>query len=206
MQAQLLRTLQDGEVRPVGGSEAIRVDVRIVCATNKDLDAEVKAGRFREDLYFRINVVSITLPPLRERVEDIPLLVEHFLRKYEHETGLRAPRTTPEAMERLCSYGWPGNVRELENVIERAMLMSTQGQITPDALPPRITRQPPSPELIPLSELIERYVAQVLEHTRGNRSRAAKILGISRRTLHRMEKRKRVSAEMSDSLSHEASE
>jgi DNA-binding NtrC family response regulator len=206
LQAKLLRVLQEQSLKPVGGNEEIAVDVRVVAATHRDLDDMVRSGRFREDLYFRINVVSITLPPLRERVEDIPLLVEHFLRKYEHETGLRAPRTTPEAMERLCSYGWPGNVRELENVIERAMLMSTQGQITPDALPPRITRQPPSPELIPLSELIERYVAQVLEHTRGNRSRAAKILGISRRTLHRMEKRKRVSAEMSDSLSHEASE
>src|SRR5690348_4873134 len=101
LQAKLLRVLQEHSLKPVGGNEEIEIDVRVVAATHRDLDDMVRSGRFREDLYFRINVVSITLPPLRERVEDIPLLVEHFLRKYEHETGLRAPRATPDAMERL---------------------------------------------------------------------------------------------------------
>jgi DNA-binding NtrC family response regulator len=206
LQAKLLRVLQEHKIKPVGGNEEIDVDVRLVAATHRDLDEMVRTEQFREDLYFRINVVSISLPPLRDRPEDIPVLVEHFLHKYEHETGLHAPRCTPEALQRLVAYRWPGNVRELENVIERAMLLSPQGMITPESLPPRFMAGPEGPAVLPagsesefenLDDHIERYVMRVLEHTGGNRSRAAEILGISRRTLHRMAERKR-SAEESE--------
>ena len=205
LQAKLLRVLQEHKIKPVGGNEEIDVDVRLVAATHRDLDEMVRTEQFREDLYFRINVVSISLPPLRDRPEDIPILVEHFLHKYEHETGLHAPRCTPEALQLLVAYRWPGNVRELENVIERAMLLSPQGMITPESLPPRfVTGGPGEPiraeresEFESLDDHIERYVMRVLEHTGGNRSRAAEILGISRRTLHRMAERKR-SAEESE--------
>jgi two-component system response regulator AtoC len=138
MQAQLLRTLQDGEVRPVGGAEAIRVDVRLVCATNKDLDAEVKAGRFREDLYFRINVVTVHLPPLRERREDIPILVAHFLAKLARRERRELAALSQEALRLLTGYGWPGNVRELENAIERAVAVAKGNVVLPSDLPPEV--------------------------------------------------------------------
>ncbi|MGH7742035.1 MAG: helix-turn-helix domain-containing protein, partial [Candidatus Eiseniibacteriota bacterium] len=148
---------------------------------------------FREDLYFRINVLTIPLPPLRERPEDIPLLVEHFLRKYEMHTRVAAPRCTPAAMAALMAHSWPGNVRELENVIERAVQLSPEGMITPESLAPSL--RPPAPggsgNLPTLEEMTERYVAQVLRQTGGNRTVAARILGISRRTLQRMEERRR---------------
>src|SRR4029079_13984370 len=124
MQAQLLRTLPDGEVRPVGGAESIRVDVRLVCATNKDLEEEVKAARFREDLYFRINVVTVRLPPLRERREDIPLLARHLLERVVRREGLRIEGWAPGALPLLARHAWQGNVRELQNVVERAAVMA----------------------------------------------------------------------------------
>src|SRR6185312_15055987 len=124
MQAQLLRVLQEGEVRRVGGTESVRVDVRVVAATNRELEEEVKAGRFREDLYFRINVVTVKLPPLRERPSDIPLLVEHFVRKYAARERRADAGVAREASALLSRYAWPGNVRELENVIERALALS----------------------------------------------------------------------------------
>ena len=138
MQAQLLRTLQDGEVKPVGGSEPIRVDVRLVCATNKDLDEEVKAGRFREDLYFRINVVTVHLPPLRERREDVPILVAHFLAKLARRERRAAAALSPEALKLLNAYSWPGNVRELENAIERAVAVAKGNVVLPSDLPPEV--------------------------------------------------------------------
>ena len=198
LQAKLLRVIQEHRVKPVGGNEEIDVDVRLVAATHRDLEEMVRAGTFREDLYFRINVVSISIPALRERTEDIPDLVEHFIRKHERETGLSAPRLAPGVLELLEAYPWPGNVRELENVMERAILLSTQGAITADSLPPRYHR-PPAAALppretggfAPLAEMIERYVSEVLQFTRGNRTSAAELLGISRRTLHRMEAKKR---------------
>jgi len=198
LQAKLLRVIQEHRIKPVGGNEEHEVDVRLVGATHRDLEEMLRSGRFREDLYYRLNVISIWLPPLRERREDIPVLVEHFLRKYEHETGRAAPRVAPEALQRLESYPWPGNVRELENVVERAVLLSTHGVITPDTLPPRLQVALPGTEapasasgFVPLESMIERYVEQVLEHTRGNHTQAAQILGISRRTLHRMAARRR---------------
>ena len=193
LQAKLLRVIQEQSLKPVGGNEEVKVDVRIVAATHRRLEDMVRQGTFREDLYFRINVVTIALPPLRERVSDIPILVEHFLRKFEQQNRARAPRCTEPAMAVLRAYSWPGNVRELENVIERAVLLARDGAITPEVLPPHVRggiAGPLSP-FSKLDEVIDRYVAQVLEHTGGNRTEAARILGISRRTLHRMEERKR---------------
>ncbi len=200
LQAKLLRVIQEHRLKPVGGNEEREVDVRLVVATHRDLEAMVREGRFREDLYYRLNVISISLPPLRERREDIAVLVEHFLRKYANETGRPAPRVSAEALRLLESYGWPGNVRELENVVERALLLSTHRVITPDTLPPRLHGEPAGPRplegeeaagFVSLDEVIRRYVRQVLEHAGGNRTRAARMLGISRRTLHRMAERER---------------
>ncbi len=191
LQAKLLRVIQEHRIKPVGGNEEHEVDARLVGATHRDLEEMVRQSQFREDLYYRLNVVSISLPPLRERREDIPLLVDHFLQKYEYETGQPAPAVSPEARSVLEAYPWPGNVRELENVVERAVLLSTQGVITPDALPARVLGTAPEPTLAPLETMVERYVERVLQHTKGNRTRAAQILGISRRTLHRMAERRR---------------
>ncbi len=199
MQAQLLRTLQDGEVRPVGGSESIRVDVRLVCATNKDLEAEVKAGRFREDLYFRINVVTIRLPPLRERREDIPSLVAHFLSKTARRERREAAAMSQEALRLLSGYGWPGNVRELENAIERAVAVAKGNVVLPSDLPPEVGGSAALgvPGGVPvgdggliadrptLGELERRYIQLVLGECGGNKKKAAEKLGIDRRTLYR---------------------
>jgi DNA-binding NtrC family response regulator len=194
LQSRLLRAIQEQRVKPVGGNEEIPVDVRLVGATHQDLERMVKAGRFREDLYYRLNVVTIVLPPLRERRQDIPILIDHFLRKAAQESGLPTPRFSPEAERLLLEAPWPGNIRELANVVERAVVISNQGVIPPEALPASLlseplAKPPDTPELMTLDESIDRYVRQVLEHTRGNRSKAARILGISRRTLHRMESR-----------------
>jgi DNA-binding NtrC family response regulator len=198
MQAQLLRTLQDGEVRPVGGTESKRVDVRLVCATNKDLDEEVKAGRFREDLYFRINVVTVRLPPLRERREDIAMLVAHFLTKLALRERRQPAAMSPEALKLLSSYGWPGNVRELENAIERAVAVAKGNVILPSDLPPEVGGGPEpgaggeSGGLLgevgnrpTLAELERRYIQLVLGEVGGNKKKAAEKLGIDRRTLYR---------------------
>jgi DNA-binding NtrC family response regulator len=195
MQAQLLRTLQDGEVRPVGGSESIRVDVRLVCATNKDLDEEVKAGRFREDLYFRINVVTVRLPALRERRDDITILVAHFLAKLARRERREPAAMSPEALKLLAGYAWPGNVRELENAIERAVAVA-KGVILPSDLPPEVAgrTQMVAPgsdggglvaDRPTLAELERRYIQLVLSESGGNKKKAAEKLGIDRRTLYR---------------------
>jgi DNA-binding NtrC family response regulator len=191
MQAQLLRTIQDGEVRPVGSSEAIKVDVRLVCATNRDLEAEVKAGRFREDLYFRINVVTVKLPPLRDRAGDIPILVNHFLAKVARREARTEASISREALELLCRYPWPGNVRELENAIERAVAVAKGNVILPSDLPADVSGgAPPTPAGIiddrpTLAELEQRYIALVLAECSGNKKKAAERLGIDRRTLYR---------------------
>jgi DNA-binding NtrC family response regulator len=198
MQAQLLRVLQEGEIRRVGGSEPIKVDVRVVAATNKELEEEVKAARFREDLYFRINVVTIRLPPLRERPSDIPLLVDHFLAKYAARERRADAGVAPAAMELLQRYAWPGNVRELENVIERALALSKDGVILTSDLPPEIVEVSAEgggaaatttggivDDRPTLAELERRYIDLILRETGGNKKRAAEILGIDRRTLYR---------------------
>jgi DNA-binding NtrC family response regulator len=210
LQAKLLRVIQEHRVKPVGGNEEIEVDVRLVAATHRDLEKMVRDGTFREDLYFRINVVSIAIPALRDRTEDIPDLVEHFIRKHERETGVASPRLAAGVIDLLKAYAWPGNVRELENVMERAILFSQQGAITPESLPARIIRSQPGPPpardtggFVALDEMVERYVREVLEFTRGNRTSAAQLLGISRRTLHRMEARRRAGRPpQSDNLSN----
>jgi DNA-binding NtrC family response regulator len=192
MQAKLLRVLQEHEIKRVGGIETIKVDVRIVAATNKNLEQLVAEKKFREDLFYRLNVVSIHLPPLRERAEDTPLLADHFLRKYAAENEKPVSQISQEALDLLARYRWPGNVRELENVIERAVTLSHHSIILPEDLPRRLRGQPfeaiisSLPSQIPLSELEKRYIQKVLVETGGNKKKAAEILGIDRRTLYRM--------------------
>ena len=191
MQAQILRVLQDGEMRPVGGTEALRVDVRLVCATNRDLEAEVKATRFREDLYFRINVVTVRMPPLRDRAGDIPILVRHFINKIARREARAQASVSPEALEVLCRYYWPGNVRELENAIERAVAVAKGNVVLPSDLPAEVyggsTVAVASilDDRPTLGELERRYIALVLTECGGNKKRAAEKLGIDRRTLYR---------------------
>ncbi|MBW2529275.1 MAG: sigma-54-dependent Fis family transcriptional regulator [Deltaproteobacteria bacterium] len=191
VQVKLLRVLQEGEYEPIGG-ETVRVDVRVVAATNKDLQAEVAAGRFREDLYYRLNVIAITAPPLRARREDIPLLVDHFLGEYcakNQRPRLTAPR---EVVDVLADYSWPGNVRELENVIERAVVLCRGDQLTVDDLPetlPTAAAEQPSTLSIsvgtPLDEVERRLIRETLRYAKGDKSLAAQLLGISTRTVYR---------------------
>ncbi len=188
LQAKLLRVIQDKTFERVGGTETIAVDVRLIVATNKDLDNEVKEGRFREDLFYRLNVIPITLPPLRERREDIPVLAEHFLTiiSERNKKGLRG--FSPSAMDLLTRNQWKGNVRELENVVERAVIMTRGELIQPEDLPANL-RPGESDEPIgvtpgrPLSEVEKEAIIKTLELTGGNRTEAAKLLGIGRRTL-----------------------
>ncbi len=191
LQAKLLRVLQEHQIRRVGGTESINVDIRIVAATNKDLYALMKEGSFREDLFYRLNVINITLPPLRERKSDIPLLTEYFLRKYAMENGRNSLQFSKEAMDMLMEYSWPGNVRELENVIERAVTLTSNITLTPDDLPPKLRKDIESQEIsmdssLTLDELERRYVLQILRGEKGNKKRTAEILGIDRKTLYRM--------------------
>jgi len=191
-QAKLLRVLQEHEIKRVGGTETIKIDVRIVAATNQNLEELVAEKRFREDLFYRLNVVSIQLPSLRERPEDIPLLADHFLNKYATQNNKPICRISPEAMDVLIRYRWPGNVRELENVIERAATLSNTNLIIPEDLPRRLQMELSQiaisslPSSLPLSELEKLYIQKVLEETGGNKKKAADILGIDRRTLYRM--------------------
>jgi two-component system response regulator AtoC len=195
LQAKLLRVLQEHEIRRVGGTEPIPLDVRVIAATNKDLERLVNAARFREDLFYRLNVVTVHLPPLRQRQEDIPLLANHFLRKYSEANHKLITHLTPEAMELLCSYDWPGNVRELEHGIERAVTLTMNTCLLPEDLPPKLHQQvkPPrlggSQPLLSLEELEKQHIQAVLRATQGNKKRAAQILGINRRSLYRIAQR-----------------
>ncbi len=197
MQAKLLRVLQERRFERVGGHESLEVDIRVVAATNKSLENMVKEGKFREDLYYRLNVIKIDVPPLRERPEDIPLLVTHFLNKYAR-FGEPAKRVAPETMERLLAYRWPGNIRELENAIERAAVTTVGDTILPDYLPPRVTgmaheekprfeidlKHPLPFYLQKATEQIEReYITKALEKTHGNVGRCAELCGLSRRSI-----------------------
>jgi transcriptional regulator with PAS, ATPase and Fis domain len=200
MQAKLLRVLQEHEVRRVGGKDWLKVDVRVVAATNRNLAELVRTGAFRQDLYYRLNVVAIHLPPLRERLEDIPLLVRHFLNRYSQESEKSITAVSDKAMDLLCTYPWPGNIRELENTIEQAVALSSQQILTPDDLPVEV-RDPAAsnsfqnssqdeqflfPDTPTLEEVKKRYVLHVLSRNQGNISRTAKILNIDRRSLYRM--------------------
>jgi DNA-binding NtrC family response regulator len=191
LQAKLLRALQERAVRRVGGNEPIPVNVRIVAATNQDLRLRVSHGEFRDDLYYRLNVVTIAMPPLRERAMDIPLLAQHFLEKFARETGRPVKRLAPETLSVLASFHWPGNVRELEHVIERAVTLASSETLLPDDLPAHVRgeeeRAPrlPAPGMT-LDEVKRWYVHKVLEEAGGNKLRAADLLGIDRRTLYRI--------------------
>jgi DNA-binding NtrC family response regulator len=191
VQVKLLRVLQEGEYEPVGGN-TVRADVRIVAATNRDLLAEVTAGRFREDLYYRLNVIAITAPPLRARREDVPLLVDHFLGLYCAKNGRPRLKPTRGALERLLDYGWPGNVRELENVIERGVVLCRGDALTESDLPDAIAHAERTvasvvsfPVGTPLGEIELRVIRETLRHTKGDKSIAAQLLGISTRTIYR---------------------
>jgi DNA-binding NtrC family response regulator len=191
VQVKLLRVLQEGEYEPVGG-DTVRADVRIVAATNKDLRAEVAAGRFREDLFYRLNVIAVTAPPLRARREDIPLLVDHFLGVYCAKNNRPRLETPRDVLSILSDYSWPGNVRELENVIERAVVLCRGERVTVDDLPD-VVRQGESvePSTItfsvgtPLDEVERRLIRETLRHAKGDKSVAAQLLGISTRTIYR---------------------
>ena len=191
-QVKLLRALQEREVIPVGATEPIAVDVRIIAATHKELESEIRQGAFRSDLYYRLNVIALHVPPLRERPDDIPILARHFLARDEQANGGEGSELAEETMELLVKYDWPGNVRELENALERATVVSPQKLIRPDALPERVRSEPTSrlvadaPPVNPSMEAIERaYILWVLQAEGGNKTRAAEVLGIDPSTLYR---------------------
>ncbi|MBI3989567.1 MAG: sigma-54-dependent Fis family transcriptional regulator [candidate division NC10 bacterium] len=188
LQAKLLRVLQEKEVRPVGGRESVKVDVRFIAATNRDLRRMIGEGTFRDDLYYRLAVIPVPVPPLRERLEDLPLLVDRFLKKYAEASGKAAPEISQAALGLLLKQPWRGNVRELENVVEAAVALSKGPIINASELTPFLLAavEKPSEELlVTLRELERGYIAKVLEMTGGNKKEAAKILGISRKTLYR---------------------
>ncbi len=200
LQVQLLRALQEGEIRRVGASRTIRVDARVVAATNRNLEHEVKAGTFREDLFYRLSVVTLRVPPLSERRTDIPLLADRFLRMALERDGRGPLQLSEETVRTLVAYQWPGNVRELESAVEYAVLHARGHNVVPEDLPvklqsPHVRAAARSPlsalfeDLPPLDELERRYLLYVLEVAGGNRTRAAEILGIDRRTLYRMVER-----------------
>lgn len=190
-QAKILRVLQEREFEPLGGTQTIKVDTRVIAATNKNLEDEIKQGRFREDLYYRLNVVNLEVPPLRERREDISLLADFFLKRYAEKNKRIIKGFTPRAMDLLMRYNWPGNVRELENVVERAVILARGEMVTPAEFPDILLQLDPEIKatyvnLSPgrtLKDVEKDMIIRTLEETGGNRTHAAKILGISRRTL-----------------------
>jgi transcriptional regulator with PAS, ATPase and Fis domain len=196
LQVKLLRVLQDREIRPVGADRVLKVDVRVIAASNKDLSAEVDAGNFREDLFYRLQVIPIVMPPLRERRSDVPLLVAHFLEKHSRKRPGRPAQISEEAMVHLWEYDWPGNVRELENLLERLVILSEDGRIEVDHLPPSIRsfiseKKIPRPSLgeegLDLNTAVEefenRLIEEALRRTKGNKQAAARLLGLKRTTL-----------------------
>jgi DNA-binding NtrC family response regulator len=212
LQSKLLRVLQEHEFERVGGHQAIRVDVRLIATTNRDLKAEADAGRFRSDLYYRLNVLPIRTPPLRERKEDIPLLVQHFARRAAEEIGVTVTGVGPEVIDLLLHHSWPGNVRELGNAVERAVILARGGVLQPEAFqgileavlsrpapagPPAVamTPSPAGPDAFNLDQLEHQAILRALTATGGHRTRAARLLGISERTLRNKLNGKRVEVE-----------
>jgi two-component system response regulator HydG len=191
-QAKILRVLQEKEFEPVGGGRTVKVEVRVIAATNQDLPAEIEAGKFREDLYYRLNVVQISVPPLRERGEDIALLADHFLKLYAEKNQRLIKGLTPRALDVFMRYDWPGNVRELENVVERAVILTRGDMVATAQLPNSLQELAaedsplPAAALVPgktLKEIERQMILKTLEECKGNRTRAAEVLGIGRRTL-----------------------
>lgn len=190
LQVKLLRAIETGEFIPVGDTTPVKVDVRIIAATNRDLEKEVEKGNFREDLFYRLNVIEIKLPPLNERQEDIPLLVHHFLEKYNRELNRQVKGVDEETMRILRNYEWKGGIRELENVIERALILCENDIITKNDLPPNLTRIEPPPEVpAKLKEAVasfeREHISHILKSTGGDKEQAAQILGISLSSLYR---------------------
>jgi DNA-binding NtrC family response regulator len=191
LQVRLLRVLQEREFERVGGTDSIRVDFRLVAATNRDLKGEVAAGRFREDLFYRLSVISLRVPPLRERHEDIPLLVRYFLQKCGQRESKQIASVSPDVMDRLVQYPWPGNVRELENAIERAVVVAHGDRLTLEMLPEEIQEWSPSPrkqsrppEEFTFEEMERFLIEKALERSGGNKSQAARLLNIHRRSIY----------------------
>ncbi len=184
LQAKLLRFLDSGEFRRVGGNKTLRVDVRVLAATNKDLAAQIKTGRFREDLFYRLNVIHITIPPLRERKEDILELARYFLKKYAKKLAKPVSDFTAESLELLAAYRWPGNARELENVIERAVIVCESGEIGAEDLSIPAAALEEMSANPSLEEMEKNYILRVLKETGGNQSKASQLLGIDRKTLY----------------------
>jgi two-component system response regulator HydG len=193
MQAKILRTIQEREIQRLGSDEVLHVDVRIIAATNRNLEEDVKVGKFREDLYYRLNVMNIHIPPLRDRAEDIPLLAQHFLEKYVQKNRKELKGFTPDAMDMLTRAKWPGNVRELENVIERAVILAVSPYLSEKDLPPSMLVEGQADnENRPvfdlggksLEEIESQAISETLEQTQGNKSEAAKLLKITRTTLN----------------------
>ncbi len=193
VQVRLLRVLQDGEYERVGGTETLRTDVRVIAATNRDIEKEVEAGRFREDLYYRLNVVPLHVPPLRERPDDIPLLAQHFLVRFTRKNRKDLAGITPEAIDVLCAWPWPGNVRELENAIERAVVLCRGERVDVGDLPPQISKGRSGKRLVsfevgtPLKVVERRMIEETLRYCQGDKSLAASLLGVTARTLYRRE-------------------
>ena len=194
MQPKLLRVLQERQVRPVGGNTSVPVTARIIAATNRDLESEVEQKRFREDLFYRLNVVQIEIPPLRSRGNDVLLLAEHFVRKFSERSGKPVHGISVDAQAKLLAFDWPGNVRQLENTIERAVALTRGEQIMLEDLPERVTRYDGSTGVLSdvdlehvrtLDQVERRHIEQAVKHAHGNKTRAAKALGIDRRTLYR---------------------
>jgi transcriptional regulator with PAS, ATPase and Fis domain len=189
LQAKLLRALQEKEIRPVGSTECVSLALRVIAATNRDLEAAVRQGGFRQDLFFRLNVVQIKLPPLRERKSDIPILVNSFLEKYSEANG-KTRTISEDAMSRLMAWDWPGNVRELENVIERAIALGSDLILHVGDLPSNLRhssgeRLPRNDEVLPLEELERRAILGALREAGGDKLIAARLLGIGKTTLYR---------------------
>jgi two-component system response regulator HydG len=193
LQAKLLRVLEENSVRPVGSTREEPFDARIIAATNRNLESAIEQGKFREDLYYRLNVVNINVPPLRKRQNDIILIAEHFLKHYSAKNGKEIERISSPALERLCSYDWPGNVRELKNTIERAVALTSHNQIIVEDLPAKIRKygtgkelfiENDSGELMTMTDVEKRYIEFVMNKVKANKSLAARILGFDRKTLY----------------------
>jgi len=192
LQAKLLRVLQERQFERVGGTRPIRVDIRLIAATNKDLEKSIQSGTFREDLFYRLNVVSLTMPPLRDRREDIPLLARYFVEKFAKKSNRPVSGISTEARECLVHYDWPGNVRELENAIERAMVLGSTELILPEDLPETVL-EGESLASVPITKYYEaihdakkQFILKALEQTKGNYTEAAKLLGVHPNNLHRL--------------------